>query len=73
MTGIAYAVTSRPELFYSGEEVHGPRPAPNCRELTPPCPAIQPATSLAETWAEEAIAYRFEPPPEGASPPGRNS
>jgi hypothetical protein len=69
LVGVAYAVTSRPEMFYSDDEVHGPRPAPNCRELTPQCPEIQPATSLGEMWVEELIAYRFEPPPAGTTPP----
>jgi hypothetical protein len=62
--GIAYGV-SRP---LSDGEVHGLRPAPNCRELSPACPEVLPPIVLELPWAEDAIGFRFEPPPADADP-----
>jgi hypothetical protein len=71
--GIAFGIgvashQERPPMFYSGGETHGPRPAPNCRELDPPCPEVKPPIALNSSWEEDRLAILFEPPPEDAVP-----
>ncbi len=65
--GIAIAVQSSPRSPY-GEETHGPRPAPDCTTLSPPCPEIKQSNFLDKEWLESAVSFRFEPPPQDATP-----
>jgi len=48
---------------------HGPRPAPDCLTLSPPCPPKQPEERLAEAEANDLIGFTFAPPPPDAKPP----
>jgi hypothetical protein len=68
---VALGQQSEPEPAgpYGGpNSVHGPRPAPDCQKLNPPCPHVMEPQTLQEVSDHKQAGFHFVPPPEGAHP-----
>ncbi len=66
VAGAAYGLSGQ-KMFYQGTQ-HGPRPAPDCHTLDPPCPPSESPQRLISPMDESVIAFLFLPPPPAVEP-----